>query len=228
MSQVPFVAHLRGRAHRRLPVREWVHRSKNPKCTGALRLFSTGGGGLEGQVVRCGYDAKNKRDERQGCGASRSLQGITMARPPRRRRRGKHRPHPGPSRTRRPLPAAQAPVRGCMRWTGRATSPSVVPCELPATSTSRGSSHRSSCHSKVGAVSGAMRELLKRADVESRSCEVVHSFAGADATAAKIRKRLPPRAVRLIHATSELLAAYRDRFGIGAERPRPGTTARTI
>lgn len=77
MSQVPFVA-ICGKGHiDDFPFREWVHRSKDPSCTGVLRLFSTGGGGLEGQVVRCGYDAKNQRNERKGCGASRSLQGIT-------------------------------------------------------------------------------------------------------------------------------------------------------
>lgn len=71
MSQVPFVAICKKGHIDDFPFRDWVHRSKNAGCNGVLRLFSTGGGGLEGQVVRCGYDARNKRDERKGCGASR-------------------------------------------------------------------------------------------------------------------------------------------------------------
>ena len=78
MSQVPFVAICEAGHIDDFPFREWVHHNAKPKCTGTLRLFSTGAGGLEGQVVRCGFDAKNKRDERQGCGASRTLMGITM------------------------------------------------------------------------------------------------------------------------------------------------------
>jgi hypothetical protein len=69
MSQVPFVA-ICTRGHLDdFPFEKWVHRSHNPTCIGTLRLVSTGGGGLEGQVVKC-----------DACGRDRSLRGVTEGR----------------------------------------------------------------------------------------------------------------------------------------------------
>jgi hypothetical protein len=65
MAQVPFVAIcVRGHLDD-FPFDKWVHRSHRPACKDTLRLMSTGGGGLDGQVVKC------------ECGKERSLLGIT-------------------------------------------------------------------------------------------------------------------------------------------------------
>lgn len=216
MSQVPFVAICEDGHIDDFPFRQWAHRSIDTRCTGTLRLFSTGGGGLEGQVVRCGFDAKNKRDERQGCGASRSLQGITMA-----GRRGDGgaestvltqdlagRATPYLCTGARPWlhePGGNCdrPVRGALRAAGNVYFPLLESSIfLPQ---------------QVGAVSGAMRDLLKRPDV-SPVLDAVYAFVGAGATAAQIRNRLPSELFDS-YADEELLAAYRDRYGIGANVP---------
>lgn len=66
MSQVPFVTICRSGHLDDFPFDKWVHRAEYPSCRGTLRLKSRGGSGLEGQRVVC-----------EGCGTTRSLQGIT-------------------------------------------------------------------------------------------------------------------------------------------------------
>ncbi len=214
MSQVPFVAICEDGHIDDFPFREWVHRSNNPGCEGTLRLFSTGGGGLEGQMVSCGYDAKNKRDERQGCGAQRTLRGITTA-----GRVGEvgeestlltqdlqGRADPHLCTGARPWlhessGQCDKPVRGALRAAGNVYFPRVESSIfLPQ---------------KVGAVSGAMRELLRRPEVEP-VINAVHSFARADATAQQLRGLLPAELFDS-YSDDELLAAYCDRFGIGED-----------
>lgn len=215
MSQVPFVSICENGHLDDFPFKEWVHRSADTKCSGKLRLFSTGGGGLEGQVVRCGYDAKNKRDERQGCGASRTLLGITLA-----GRRNKHgeestvltqelQGHDNPYLCSGARPwlheehgMCDQPIRGALRASGNVYFPRVESSIfLPQ---------------QLGAVSSAMRELLRRPDVET-AFNAVHTFVGNGATAAQIRGQV---AAELFDSYSdeELLAAYHDRFGVGEER----------
>lgn len=215
MSQVPFVA-ICGKGHiDDFPFREWVHRSKNPSCTGVLRLFSTGGGGLEGQVLRCGYDAKNKRDERKGCGASRSLQGITT---------GGVKDESGEDSTflTQQLVGRSDPYlcTGARPWLHEEDGP----CDQPVQGALRASGNvyfpyvESSIFlpQKVGAVSGAMRDLLKRADVEP-TMEFLFTMRGKDATVAEIRQATRGAGDLFDQYTDdELLAAYQDRFGIGA------------
>jgi Domain of unknown function (DUF1998) len=215
MSQVPFVAICEDGHIDDFPFREWVHHSADTDCTGTLRLFSTGGGGLEGQVVRCGYDAKNKRDESQGCGASRSLQGITMA--GRRDDAGEESTVLTQDLAGRSTPYlctgarpwlheldghCVKPLRGALRAAGNVYFPRVESSIfLPQ---------------KLGAVSGAMRDLLKRPDV-SPVLDVVHTFAGAGAGAAQIRNQLPSELFDS-YPDEELLAAYKDRYGIGDDK----------
>ena len=214
MSQVPFVAICEGGHIDDFPFREWVHHSADAKCAGTLRLFSTGGGGLEGQVVRCGYDAKNKRDERQGCGASRSLQGITMA--GRRDENGLDSTvltqdldgssFPYMCTGARPWlhelqGSCDNPVRGALRAAGNVYFPRVESSIfLPQ---------------RLGAVSGALRDLLNRAEV-SPVLDAVFTFVGSDATAAQLRGQLPHELFD-VFSDKEMLAGYRDRFGIGRD-----------
>lgn len=214
MSQVPFVALCEDGHVDDFPFREWVHHSITTQCNGTVRLFSTGGGGLEGQLVRCGYDAKNKLDASQGCGASRSLMGITMA--GRRDDAGDEstvltqdlqgRSNPYLCTGARPWlheldGPCDRPVRGALRAAGNVYFPRVESSIfLPQ---------------HIGAVSGAMRDLLRRADVET-AFNAVHSFAGAAATAGQIRNLIPAELFDS-YSDEELLAAYHDSFGIGDE-----------
>ncbi|NLE80720.1 MAG: DUF1998 domain-containing protein [Rhodococcus sp.] len=216
MSQVPFVSLCENGHLDDFPFKEWVHRSKESKCTGTLRLVSTGGGGLEGQVVRCGYDAKNKRDERQGCGASRSLMGITLV--GRKDEAGDEstvltqelqgRDNPYLCNGARPwLHEAHGlcdkPVRGALRAAGNVYFPHVESSIfLPQ---------------QLGAVSSAMRDLMRRPDVEP-VLNTVHTFLGKDATAAQIRRQIPTELFDS-YSDEELLAAYHDRFGTGGDQP---------
>lgn len=214
MSQVPFVAICQKGHLDDFPFREWVHRSKNPTCAGTLRLFSTGGGGLEGQVVRCGYDAKNKRDERQGCGASRPLLGITTA---------GQRDENGAETTvlSKQLQPGWEPYlcTGARPWLHELEGP----CDQPVQGALRASGNvyfplvESSIFlpQKAGAVSSAMRDLLRRAEVEP-AINTVYAFVGANATAEQLRQHIPPELFDS-YPDEELLAAYRDRFGIGVE-----------
>src|SRR5690606_24206165 len=69
---------------------------------------------------------------------------------------------------------------------------------------------------KVGAVSGAMRDLLKRADVEP-TMVFLFTMRGNDATVAEIRQATRGAGDLFDQFTDdELLAAYQDRFGIGS------------
>jgi hypothetical protein len=65
LAQVPFVAVCASGHVQDFPFKEWVHRSVNPTCPGALRLRSTGGASLGAQIVEC------------DCGKSRNLARIT-------------------------------------------------------------------------------------------------------------------------------------------------------
>lgn len=216
MSQVPFVTLCTDGHLDDFPFREWVHRTHTPTCRGVLRLFSIGGGGLEGQVVRCGYDAQGKRDETKGCGASRPLQGITTVR---RDRNGEETTVltadlAGSGGDPYTCTGAQPwlhltnglcdkPVRGALRAAGNVYFPKVESSiYLPQ---------------QEGLVSAAMRDLLRRADVGS-VLSLLFSFAGAAATAAQIRNALPTELFDG-YTDEELLAAYRDLHGIGAEPP---------
>ncbi len=214
MSQVPFVAICEGGHIDDFPFREWVHRSVSTQCKGTIRLFSTGAGGLEGQVVRCGFDAKNKRDTSQGCGTSRTLMGITMA----GRKDAKDqdstvltedlegRSNPYLCTGARPWlhelsGQCDKPMRGALRAGGNVYFPHVESSIfLPQ---------------KVGAVSGALRELLSRGAVAA-ALNAVHTFVGSNATAGQIRGQLPAELFDS-YSDDELLAAYKDRFGVGEE-----------
>lgn len=213
MSQVPFVAICRKGHIDDFPFKEWVHRSKKVCCNGVLRLFSTGGGGLEGQVVRCGYDAKNNRDESSGCGASRSLQGITT---------GGMKTELGEETTflTQRLVGQSDPYlcTGARPWLHEENGP----CDQPVQGALRASGNvyfpyvESSIFlpQKVGAVSGAMRDLMKRADVEP-TIEFLFSLRGREATVSELRHAT--RAAGDLFddfSDDELLAAYYDRFGI--------------
>lgn len=212
MSQVPFVAICRKGHIDDFPFREWVHRSNKPSCNGTLRLVSTGAGGLEGQVVRCGFDAKGKHDPKQGCGATRTLMGITTA--GRRDEGGEESTVLSQDLQRGADPylctgarpwlhetdgPCDAPVQGALRAGGNVYFPVVESSIfLP---------------NKVGAVSGAMRDLLGRPDVDS-ALSTVHSFVGASATAEVLRKHIPGELFD-DYPDEELLEAYRDRYGYG-------------
>ncbi|AQS59524.1 hypothetical protein B0537_10795 [Desulforamulus ferrireducens] len=67
--QVPFVAVCDQGHIQDFPWREWVHESSNPRCNEKLKLISTGGATLAGQIIKC------------SCGAQRNLGGITTAFP---------------------------------------------------------------------------------------------------------------------------------------------------
>ena len=68
LKQVPFVVICEAGHMADFPFLKWVHEGSAPGPDGHdLTLFSTGGGGLGGQVVRC------------SCSKSRSLSGITSA-----------------------------------------------------------------------------------------------------------------------------------------------------
>ncbi len=215
MSQVPFVA-ICGKGHiDDFPFREWVHRSKDPSCTGVLRLFSTGGGGLEGQVVRCGYDAKNQRNERKGCGASRSLQGITT---------GGMKDESGEDSTflTQQLAGRSDPYlcTGARRWLHEEDGPPDQPVQGALRSS--GNVYFPYVESsiflpqKVGAVSGALRDLMKRADVEP-TMTFLFTMRGKDATVAEIRQATRGAGELFDQfPDDELLAAFQDRFGIGS------------
>ncbi|MCQ6537019.1 hypothetical protein NPX93_29850, partial [Bacillus mycoides] len=72
---------------------------------------------------------------------------------------------------------------------------------------------------KIGAVSGALRDLIRRADVEP-AMVFLFSMRGHDASVAEIRSATRGAGDLFEHySDDELLAAYQDRFGVGsAER----------
>ncbi|WP_030055256.1 MULTISPECIES: DUF1998 domain-containing protein [Streptomyces] len=220
MSQVPFVAICEDGHLDDFPFDKWVHRSKNPTCKGVLRLVSTGAGGLEGQVVRCGYDSKGNHDKRLGCGASRSLQGITTG-----GRRGDDgqestvlteelagRADPYYCSGARPWlhedgGPCDKPVRGALRAAGNVYFPRVESSiYLPQ---------------QEGAVTDAMRELMKRPDV-GPVMAVVFALTGAEAPPAMLRNQLPFELFES-YSDEQLTAMYRDMHGIGADNSAEGS-----
>ncbi|WP_204985162.1 DUF1998 domain-containing protein [Micromonospora globbae] len=221
MSQVPFVAICRNGHIDDFPFEKWVHRSNNPQCAGLLRLVSRGGSGLEGQVVTCGYDARGNRDERLGCGAERSLQNITATLPG----------SVGEEHTwltdRLAGPADPYYCTGARPWLHRLEGT----CDLPVRAALRaaGNVYFPKVESSIylprqeGAVSAQMHELMRHPAV-STTMRTLHSIFGADLDVGLLRKQLlqnvPPELFRPI-ADDELMAGYRDFFGIGAEQPQP-------
>lgn len=204
MAQVPFVA-ICAKGHLDdFPFREWVHHSLNPTCRGTLRLESKGAGGLEGQVVRCDDDPKEK-----GCGRSRSLEGIMTAHWKNQEEHthltdnlaGKE--NPFTCQGARPWLAELTglcgePIRGALRGAGNVYFPKVESSiYLPR---------------KVGAVSAELHALLNRGDVRPY-LKFLFREKGAAATGADIRGEVPPELFAPI-SDDDLLAGYRDMFGI--------------
>jgi len=222
MSQVPFVAICRGGHIDDFPFDKWVHRSNNPQCTGLLRLVSRGGGGLEGQVVTCGYDAKGNHDQRLGCGVERSLQNITSTLPSSGggeehtwltdRLAGPEDPYDCTGA--RPWlhqleGACDLPVRAALRAAGNVYFPKVESSiYLPR---------------QEGAVSTQMHDLMRHPAV-STTMRTLHSIFGAGLDVGLLRKHLlqnvPPELFVPI-SDEELIAGYRDLFGLDAEQPQP-------
>jgi hypothetical protein len=207
MSQVPFVT-VCARGHLDdFPFREWVHKSHKPGCDGTLRLASRGGGGLEGQVVVCDSDEKVRP---RGCAAERSLEGIMNARWESQVERtyltdnlvGKDQPYE--CRGARPwLGELQGicgePIRGALRGAGNVYFPKVESSiYLPR---------------KVGAVSAVLHDMLERRDV-SPLLRMLNGIDGAAVTAKQVRDELPSELFEPF-SDEELLAGYRDKFGIG-------------
>lgn len=215
MSQVPFVAICTAGHLADFPFQEWVHRSHRPSCNGVLRLQSRGGGGLDGQVVVC-----DEKSAPKGCGLERSLAGILIGSTSKA----------GDERTNltdqlagkddpffctgaRPWLGADTgscgrPVRGALRAAGNIYFPKVESSiYLPQ---------------KVGAVSAALHELLNHPDA-SPALRVLHQVFGANATASAIRNALPAELFKPI-IDEELLAGYRDLFGITDRNEVPDTS----
>jgi hypothetical protein len=206
MSQVPFVA-ICARGHLDdFPFREWVHKSDSPSCSGVLRLQSRGGGGLDGQVVVCDPEANPR-----GCGAERSLEGIMNARWINQVERtyltnnlvGQDQPYEC-NGSRPWLAEAEGcgePIRGALRGAGNVYFSKVESSiYLPR---------------KVGAVSAALHDLLNRADVRPL-LRLLNRTDGAAVTVRQIRDEVPPELFQPI-SDEELLAGYRDMFGIADE-----------
>lgn len=213
MSQVPFVAICTAGHLDDFPFDKWVHRAHLPSCTGALRLKSLGGGGLEGQRVVC-----------DGCGKERSLRGITEARfingdehttlsdqlfsPD----------EPFLCTGARPWLAklegsCTLPIRGALRAAGNVYFPKVESSiYLPR---------------KEGAVSAEMHELMRHPAV-SVTMRTLHSIFGAELEVETLRghllKNVPPELFGPI-TDEDLIAGYRDRFGVGEEEPESGEEA---
>ncbi|MGA3539035.1 DrmB family protein [Micromonosporaceae bacterium DT194] len=208
MSQVPFVVICANGHLDDFPFREWVHRNLNPNCRGVLRLESRGAGGLDGQVVRC--DAENGS---KGCGASRSLENIMNAYWGKNHEEHTHltdnlvgKELPYYCKGTRPWLAEKGgicdePVRGALRGAGNVYFPKVESSiYLPR---------------KVGAVSAELHALLNRGDVRP-TLKFILREKGRAASADDIRKYLPIELFRPI-SDDELLAGYRDLFGIDSD-----------
>lgn len=203
MSQVPFVAICVDGHLDDFPFDKWVHRSQNPQCRDVLRLTSRGGGGLEGQVVTC-----------DGCQQERSLRGITASR---RDAGGEEHttltdrlspPNPYFCSGTRPWLAeldggcGQA-IRGALRAAGNVYFPKVESSiYLPRLE---------------GAVSADLHELMRRPNV-GPVMRVLHQAFGRDVTVAQIRQALPTELFAPI-SDDEIMAGFRDLFGVGEDRP---------
>ena len=204
MSQVPFVAICSGGHLDDFPFNEWVHRSHKPSCGSSLRLKSIGGGGLEGQRVLC-----------ESCGKERSLRGITEARYVEGQERTSlsdqlsSQENPYLCTGARPWLAqlegiCDRPMRGALRAAGNVYFPKVESSiYLPV---------------REGAVSDEMHELMKHAAV-GVTMKTLFGFFGDQLEVSVLRKNLeanvPPELFRPV-SDEELMAGYRDMFGIGA------------
>lgn len=204
MSQVPFVAICAAGHLDDFPFEKWVHHSHSPQCKGILRLTSRGGGGLEGQVVTC-----------DGCGKERSLRGITDARPD---ANGEEHTtltdqlsspdDPYFCTGSRPWLAeltgsCAQPLRGALRAAGNVYFPKIESSiYLPR---------------QEGAVSADLHELMRRPNV-GPVMRVLHLAFGAAVTIEQIRQALPQELFAPI-TDDELMAGFRDLFGVGEEQP---------
>ena len=109
------------------PFEKWVAPVAQPDVQRHAPADLDGGGGLEGQVVRCGFDAKGQRRRAPGCGASPIAAGHhTAGRRDEDRRRTTvltSSSQAGQIRT-----SAPARVRGCMKQ----AAPAISRCAVPA------------------------------------------------------------------------------------------------
>ena len=204
MSQVPFVVMCSQGHLDDFPFDKWVHRTHHPTCDGALRLTSRGGGGLEGQVVKC-----------DGCNRERSLRGITYW------RRG---PNGQEQTTLTDTLSAEGdphycsgarpwlgelrgncgqPMRGALRAAGNVYFPKVESSiYLPR---------------EEGAVSAELHELMRRPNV-GPVMRVLHQAFGQRVTIDQLREHLPQELFAPI-SDEELLAGFRDLCGVGGDIP---------
>lgn len=206
MSQVPFVA-ICARGHLDdFPFDEWVHRSATPSCKGTLRLVSRGGGGLEGQVVTCDL-----------CERERSLRGVMEARFD---KTGEEHTNLSDQLVSSEQPylcggarpwlaqlegVCDQPIRGALRAAGNVYFPKVESSiYLPR---------------REGAVSEEVHQLLRHPAV-STTFNNVFQLGLEEVTGRQLRnlleRNVPPELFAPI-SDEELIAAYQDRFGIGAD-----------
>lgn len=210
MSQVPFVTVCAYGHLDDFPFREWLRKSHHPGRNGTLRLESRGGGGLEGQVVVCDPDGS-----RNGCGKERSLEGIMNSHWDNQVEHTyltdqlvtKEQPYSCKGAR---LWLAQTegscgePIRGALRGAGNVYFPKVESSiYLPR---------------QVGAVSAALHDLLNGADVRP-ILRMLNRLDGANVTADQIRADVPHELFHPI-TDEELLAGYRDMFGIDSAANR--------
>lgn len=210
MSQVPFVAVCSAGHLDDFPFEKWVHRTHEPTCAGTLRLKSIGGGSLEGQRIVC-----------DGCGSERSLRGITEARYVN-----------GDERTTLSdqLSSPENPYlcTGARPWLAELSGP----CEQPIRGALRaaGNVYFPKVESSIylprneGAVSAEMHDLMRHPAV-SGTMRTLHSLFGAELSVGVLRehllKNVPPELFGPI-SDEELIAGYRDLFGVGEELPSSG------
>lgn len=207
MSQVPFVA-ICTRGHLAdFPFNEWVHRSHLPTCTGTLRLVARGGGGLDGQVVKC-----------EKCGKDRSMRGITEGRYDANGEEhttlsdqlspgepyGCTGAHPWLAQL---DGVCDRPMRGALRAAGNVYFPKVESSiYLPR---------------KEGAVSAAMHELMRHPAV-SGTMRTLHGILGdglkADTLREHLMRNVPPELFGPI-SDDELMGGYKDLLGVGEPAP---------
>ncbi len=215
MAQVPFVA-ICSRGHLDdFPFSEWVHHSAKPSCRGPLRLRSQGGGGLEGQVVKC-----------DACKKSRSLRGITDART---RNNEEH------TNLSDQLVGPSDPFlcTGAMPWLAQPHGP----CGLPMRGALRaaGNVYFPKVESSIylpredSTISAELREFVKHPAV-STTMRMVHDFLGPDVTPALLRakllKNVSPEVLRPV-SDEGLADAYRDLFGAGENETTAPNDANT-
>lgn len=212
MSQVPFVAVCTNGHLDDFPFDKWVHRSHQPRCGGVLRLVSRGGGGLEGQVVKC-----------DGCNAERSLFGITGS--------GRNKDGDETTTLTEQLSSSDGPYdcTGARPWLAELDGK----CGQPVRAALRGAGNvyfpkvESSIYlpRQEGAVSAELHELLRRADV-GPVMRLAFKVYGTDVSASELRENLPTELFGPI-SDEELMAGFYDLFGVGpgeAAGPDEATT----